>query len=155
VTAASLPDWRALRLRALATDGHAYGTTYEESAARSDADWQSWLSNVRGLMATNDQERPVRIAGVVLEPGEEQLAQLISMWVEPSARGTGAGDALVQAAIDQARALDATRLQLYVADGNEPALRLYERNGFALTGAKITRERDGAIEHEMSLTIPS
>jgi ribosomal protein S18 acetylase RimI-like enzyme len=71
------------------------------------------------------------------------------MWVAPEARGTGAGDALVQQIVQFASSQGASVIRLHVVDGNIAALKLYERNGFRLTGRQIGRERDGAIEHEM------
>jgi len=56
---------------------------------------------------------------------------VISMWVAPVARGRGAGDLLLSTIEELARARAAVRLRLAVAEGNEPAMGLYRRNGFA------------------------
>ena len=50
--------------------------------------------------------------------------------------GLRAGQALLDAAVADARALGATRLLLGTHAGNERAIRFYERNGFAPAGSR-------------------
>jgi GNAT superfamily N-acetyltransferase len=52
------------------------------------------------------------------------------MWVDPTYRHRGIGQALMAAVIDWARAQGAERLELGVVEGNAPAIHLYERFGF-------------------------
>jgi len=56
---------------------------------------------------------------------------LEDLFVEESARGSGLGAQLVQAAIERARERGSRRMELDVNDANEPARRLYERFGFS------------------------
>jgi ribosomal protein S18 acetylase RimI-like enzyme len=143
---------RAIRLRALQDAPGAYGSTYEEAAARTDADWQRWFDNVTPFLAEQTEGgAAIGLAATYRDPDEQAVAHLISMWVAPEARGAGAGDALVKAVIRFARTDGAAAVRLHVVDGNDSAIRLYERNGFRLTGRQIVRERDGAIEHEMEI----
>ncbi len=55
------------------------------------------------------------------------------MWVAPSARGHGGGEALIEAVVAWVRSLGASRLQLWVTATNEPAIALYRRTGFVDT----------------------
>jgi ribosomal protein S18 acetylase RimI-like enzyme len=55
---------------------------------------------------------------------------LEDLYVSESARGAGLGAALVESALERARARDAKRIQLDVSDANAPALALYRRFGF-------------------------
>jgi ribosomal protein S18 acetylase RimI-like enzyme len=55
---------------------------------------------------------------------------LEDLYVSESARGAGLGAALVELALERARARDAKRIQLDVSDANAPALALYRRFGF-------------------------
>ena len=55
---------------------------------------------------------------------------LEDLYVSESARGAGLGAALVELALERARARDAKRIQLDVNDANAPALALYRRFGF-------------------------
>jgi ribosomal protein S18 acetylase RimI-like enzyme len=52
------------------------------------------------------------------------------LYVEPEARRSGLGGALVEAAIESARARGCRRIELDVNEDNEAALALYRRFGF-------------------------
>lgn len=56
------------------------------------------------------------------------------MWVAPVARGRGVDDELVLAVERWARRTRAGVLRLSVAEGNEGASALYQRQGFVYTG---------------------
>jgi GNAT superfamily N-acetyltransferase/quercetin dioxygenase-like cupin family protein len=66
----------------------------------------------------------------VRHAGEPEY-ELAKMAVAEDARGQGAGRALADAAIAHARALGATRIALFTNTRLVPAVRLYERLGFA------------------------
>ena len=83
-----------------------------------------------------------RARGVYVEDG---AADLVSMWVRPSARGLGVGEALVEAAASWARARDFGSLSLWVTESNAPARRLYERCGFTPTGESQPLPSDPAL----------
>ena len=61
--------------------------------------------------------------------GEDQY-ELTKMGVRESARGSGAGEALLRAVIAHAEAMGAKRLYLLSNRKSAGAIRLYERNGF-------------------------
>ena len=63
-------------------------------------------------------------------------AELLTLAVLPMARGQGIGTGLVQGFLSEAKTRAATTVFLEVAAGNDPAIRLYERAGFALTGRR-------------------
>jgi GNAT superfamily N-acetyltransferase len=138
VTAA---EWRALRdvrLRALADAPGAFGTTHEEAVARPDDWWREWAarsaeSDGQSMVLAWDGEEPIGLAGVFATDGGAW--QVISMWVEPRARGKRVGHALLDAVVAWARRRDPERtIRLSGTDGNEGARQLYERYGFADTG---------------------
>lgn len=61
--------------------------------------------------------------------------------VVESARGTGTGERLVEAAADWLLARDVPRVMLWTAEKNEHAQRLFARLGFRRTMIEMTRER--------------
>jgi ribosomal-protein-alanine N-acetyltransferase len=63
-------------------------------------------------------------------------AEVLTLAVPPWTRRKGVALALMTAAIDQARALEANRMFLEVDVGNAPAIGLYERLGFTRAGLR-------------------
>jgi len=63
---------------------------------------------------------------------------LEDLYVRESARGTGLGRALAQAALDRARERGCARVQLDVAEGNAAARALYESLGFGSSTLMLT-----------------
>jgi len=57
-------------------------------------------------------------------------ACLEELWVRPAARGTGLGEALLEAAMDLARSHGATRIDLNTSVTDEAARALYVKCGF-------------------------
>ncbi len=147
-------DWRDLRdvrLRALADAPSAFGSTLAREVAFPDDVWRERAAQGRTLLARAvlddgrlaDGAPPgsgrspgpvVGVAAVVPSPDDPTVAELVSVWVEPGARGSGVAASLVARADDLAAGLGARTLALWVTATNAPALRLYERAGFAPTG---------------------
>ena len=78
-------------------------------------------------------------------------AGLYAVWVAPLARGCGAGDALMEAALAEAAEAGYARIVLDLGDYNEPAQALYARFGFEPTGRRSTLPppRQHIAEHEL------
>lgn len=138
---------RDVRLAALLEAPYAFGSTYEREIAFDEETWRSRLRNPDGpTFLAFDGDEAVGIDGVYTENDEHIL---VAMWVKPASRGRGTGAALTNAVLDWARTRGARRVLLGVAEGNDPARRLYERLGFSLTGkaeplhsdpSRLTRE---------------
>ncbi|MGI9623320.1 MAG: GNAT family N-acetyltransferase [Acidimicrobiales bacterium] len=143
------PVWRDVRLRALEEDPAAFGSTLADWSGSGDSKerWSERLDNVAANFVAFLPGGPV---GQVSGGRTEQSAhvELMSMWVAPEARGTGVGDALVEAVERWARELGAESVALSVKVDNRPAIRLYERKGFARAS---TPARDGEYEMVKSL----
>jgi len=136
-------DWQALRdvrLRALDDAPDAFGTTHAEAVARAEQWWREWAqksaeSDAQAMVLAWDGDAAVGIAGVFAT--DDGAWQVISMWVEPAARGGGVGRALLDAVVAWAREHDGGRaIRLSVTDGNDAARHLYERYGFVDTGVQ-------------------
>ncbi|SOE06596.1 GNAT family N-acetyltransferase [Streptomyces sp. Ag109_G2-15] len=130
------PLWRELRLAALAEAPYAFGSTLAQWQGSGDREerWRARLSipGAHDLVALLDG-LPVGMASGVPGEGAESV-ELISMWVNPTARGKGVGDYLIQAVERWAAVRGATTLRLSVMPDNRKATALYERHGFTDTG---------------------
>lgn len=153
MTADDWREWRSLRLRALAEAPDAFGSTLAEWSGAGDTEqrWRDRLDAVPVNLLADDDGGPVGMASVTAVTGRE--AELISMWVAPSARGTGVGIALVVRAMEQAAALGAERLALDVAEGNDRAIGLYRRAGFTDAGWATAPESERP-ERRMHRALP-
>ncbi|MEJ5946126.1 GNAT family N-acetyltransferase [Pseudokineococcus basanitobsidens] len=75
-------------------------------------------------------------------PGASGAAELVSLWVDPAARGRGCGDALVAGVLAWAAAEHpGTPVVLSVSSGDDGATRLYERHGFVDAGPSPDERR--------------
>ncbi|MBL7493437.1 GNAT family N-acetyltransferase [Frankia sp. AgB1.9] len=77
---------------------------------------------------------PCGLARAYAPATEADRRELAAMWIAPWARGIGAGDALVEAAVAWSREVGAREVTLWVNLDNAAARRLYERHGFAVDG---------------------
>ena len=161
VEAATPEDWqvvRHLRLGALADEPDAFGSTLEQEVERPEHAWRERLTAttattlVASLVGEDGEARPVGITMVAPAFGTPEHAGIYGVWVAPSARGRGVGDALLEAALDQARAAGYPRVVLDVGDHNTAAQALYARHGFEPTGrtGSLPEPRTHVAEHELA-----
>lgn len=140
-------DWellREVRLAALSEAPYAFGSTHAREAGFTEEQWRARITR-RGIAFfgyLDDVPEPAGIGGVFTGEG---VADLVSMWVRPSARGKGVGEALIEAAADWAKTRDYDTLYLWVTESNVPARRLYERCGFTPTGERQPLPSDPAL----------
>ena len=87
-------------------------------------------SHVRFFLAHDD----VQAVGCGALANKGSYGELKSMFVDPAARGSGAGSAIVSALIEEARAQGLTMLKIETGDDLYPAHRLYARHGFTPCG---------------------
>ena len=148
----SAGDWetmRDVRLAALREAPHAFASTYAREAAFTP---EQWLARIGPRSVTylaylpehagHDTADPAGIAGVY---EADDAPQLVSVWVSPSARGRKAGEALITACADWARARGHAELFLWVTESNASARRLYERCGFIPTGERQPLPSDPSL----------
>ena len=150
---------RAVRLAALADAPAAFGSTTAREVAFGEAEWRRRATSAPNFIAWREDE-PVGLVTVIGrgsdgETGPPAEWELVSMWVSPDARGSGAADLLVSAVTEVVRAESADRLVLWVADGNARARAFYLRAGFRPTGVRQTYQRlDGSALEEEKLVMP-
>jgi GNAT superfamily N-acetyltransferase len=137
---------REVRLAALSEAAYAFGSTYAREAAFTEETWRSRLASRHvtffAFAAEADASEPAGIAGVYEEDG---VADIVAMWVRPTARGKGVGEALLAAAGDWAKAHDYDTVYLWVTESNSPARRLYVRCGFTATGDRQPLPSDPSL----------
>jgi len=89
--------------------------------------------------------------GLVLTRRAGEDCEILTVGVTPAMRNRGIGAALLGIAADWGSRIGARRLVLEVADDNRPALRLYEKCGFAKCGRRpgyYPRTRGGASRRD-------
>ena len=125
-----------LRVAALKESPEAFGSTVVRERGLPLETWQARLT-CNAWFAAFDAEIAVGLAcGVHTETPDER--ELTGLWVAPSHRGTGLGDALVTSVRDWAALQGAHRLTLEVVRINESAIDLYMRHGFEVVGQTET-----------------
>lgn len=126
---------RATRLAALLDTPSAFARTHAEEVAYDDDHWAAraaeWAEGREAITLFAELDGVVvgLVGGHRLTPG---ATELVSMWTAPSARGRGVGRALVEGIIEWA---DDEPIELWVTQGNDPAMNLYQACGFRETEA--------------------
>ena len=134
-----------LRLQGLKEAPSAFGSTYEEDAARG-IDFirmlcrKSQEQDSHAIFGAFQQSELVGVVGIM--QGEKiknrHRATLWGMYVTPAARGVGVGRLLCQALIEHARSnlVEVEAIDLMVESANEPAKKLYAAMGFKWWGTQ-------------------
>ena len=131
------PLWRALRDHHVTLPEMPATRPYEDSWAYRSGQYREWLTKDEYtlLLAERDGE-PIGYGVVSIGHGAatwdlgDQTAELETLSVLESERGTGVGKALTEAAYEVARAAGVRTMVVGVAHSNEGAIRFYEREGF-------------------------
>ena len=154
-------EWRrlrALRLEALADAPMAFSSTLAREEAFSDDVWQERAAGGaagvdRVTFVAEEGGRWVGLATGLLAPQTdlgEACPTLVGMFVDTSARQRGIGAALVESVAGWTQERGGDRLVLWVTCGNEVAIALYCRCGFAPTGSRRPVSHTPAcVEQEM------
>ena len=129
---AETKDWRLLkqtRLAALLDTPQAFGVSYQAAAADTDVQWQERASSAgTQFWLAFEQGRPVGMIGTAVNSANR--FNLIGMWVEPAARGSGVATQLVEAVKARARERGFDRVFLDVSPDNARATSFYLQQGF-------------------------
>jgi|SRR5690606_21647485 GNAT superfamily N-acetyltransferase len=159
---ASEDDWEAfgrIRLASLREPGSPQAASLGREEGFREPHWRMRLRGTMYLLAWEDEDRrrAVGMIGIMQEPGapvEERL--LVSLYVRESHRRQGIGKALLRAATHWAAVDDAKVVSAWVVDGEEPAMGLFSRCGFELTGERVRLPRSpDRYEARWSLALAS
>lgn len=148
---------RRARLESVRTSPEAFITTLADIGAMPETYWERELRSAmwtvaegpEGLVGVAGAKRPSREdEGYLPSPAEACFIE--SVWVDPSMRGRGYGERLVQHLIGVQRQVGIREFYLWVLNNNGRAIDLYERLQFKQTGrdqeldagARRTSERE-------------
>ena len=130
--------WREARLRMLREEAAYFSTRYEDAVREPEEVWRARTAEAaegtdKILFVADDDDRLLGVVGGFrrLDPLE---VQLVSLWVDPKARGRGVARSLIRAVASWARERGARRIVLFVQEANAPGRALYARAGFRPTG---------------------
>jgi ribosomal protein S18 acetylase RimI-like enzyme len=125
-------DWMLLkqvRLAALLDAPTAFGVSYQTAANYTDEQWKDRASSaVTAFWLALDSDIPVGMIGAGVN-GDNRY-NLIGMWIEGSARGSGLAAQLVEAVKARAMAQGFDGVYLDVSSGNARAANFYLKQGF-------------------------
>ena len=125
-------DWKLLRqvrLAALLDTPTAFGVSYQTAAAYTDEQWQVRASSTgTAFWLAFEHDRPVGMIGAAVS--DTQRFNLIGMWVEPAARGSGVATQLVETVKARATSQGFDRVYLDVSPDNARASNFYLKQGF-------------------------
>ena len=136
-------EWRALRRAALAQAPEAFGSTLEDWSGPGDVEerWRARLSGVdlNLVVAVDDRDVAIisgdRVAAQGGESAGDHVVEVLSLWVDPAARGLGVGHRALESVLAWAQGTcPGLDVVLSVRQGNRSAVRLYERHGFVDEG---------------------
>lgn len=151
-------EWRRLReirLRSLADSPNAFGSTLAADRRRPWTVWRrragkGWFGVDGATFVADDHGAWRGLVSCGVEEDRPSRAHVVSMWVDPSARGRGVGRSLLEAAVAWARETGRDDVELWVAETNEPAIRLYRSMGFRqLRGRKPLPSNRDLLEFRM------
>jgi GNAT superfamily N-acetyltransferase len=126
-------DWamqRDLRLAALADAPSAFITTLAQAQDYPEQLWRDRIVGSPHFIVYLDGAPSGMSVGLVLDG----RAVIVGVWVEPTARGSGAIEALLDGVVEWAKDAGHDELGLWVVDSNVRAERAYARYGFTRTG---------------------
>jgi GNAT superfamily N-acetyltransferase len=127
-----------LRREALDTDPLAFAASVEDDRGLSPDLVRASLADVQAqaVFGSFDADALIGMVGVARSNKLKQrhIGIVWGMFVSPPARGRGAGRALLDAAIRQARDWGLERVELGVSDSAVTARRMYEAAGFRAWG---------------------
>jgi GNAT superfamily N-acetyltransferase len=131
--------YRPLRLEGLRLAPRAFTSTLEEESANGlDAYTHRLAVTDNATIGAFSDGALVGIGTIVREVRTtvRHRADIVGMYVTPSARGTGAANGIMERLIAHARAVGVRWVGLEVVGENTPARRLYQRFGFTDYGRK-------------------
>jgi ribosomal protein S18 acetylase RimI-like enzyme len=143
-----------VRLSALSESPHAFLSTYEREKTYSEDQWRAEF--IRGEWNVGFLEgRAASLLGVTRDHSTPVGACYLEyLWVAPDCRGHHVALDMITDVLDRLRARGMRTAFLWVLDGNEVAMRLYQRAGFTTTNYRQPlAARPGRTEERFYLNL--
>jgi GNAT superfamily N-acetyltransferase len=155
-----LEIYRDFRLRALSEAPYAFSDSLAAARARPESFWvdrvaqtSAGMTSVLFVAVAPPDGCWLGMTGCYLEDDPSE-AMVVSVWVDPAARGQGLAGQLVLAARDWARERGVRQLKLWVTATNERPQRVYRAAGFDYTGTKRPLPSDPSQDElEMAMAL--
>jgi GNAT superfamily N-acetyltransferase len=126
--------YRSIRLEALRESPEAFSSSYEAALNRSKESWADQADAAAecddGAIFTVDDGGHVALAALYRDQEKSGQVELVQMWIAPTHRRGGAGEALLNYLFDWAAKHSYEAVKAEVTNGNQRALRFYLKYGF-------------------------
>ena len=155
VEALTEDDWprlRHIRLSALKDYPAAFLSSYEREMGYGEQRWrQEFSRGTWNILLANDKD--VGLLGVTREQAmSPQECYLEYLWVAPGFRRSGAASVLLRTTLDRLRDAGVRTVWLYILNGNQVAMSLYQKFGFQSTDEpQLLPDHPAGSEHRMML----
>lgn len=142
---------RDIRLRAISDRPDAFAVSLAQTLDETNEGWTRWatmsaLGDTHIMYVAEDAGSWIGMAGGMpaVSNGEE-VAELISMWVDPAYRGRGLGRQLIEQIISWGQDHRMRQLELWVTTHNTAAIELYRKSGFRDEGECQLSSSDASL----------
>lgn len=149
-------DWKQLRetrLRALEESSDSFMSTLGRESGYEEHDWAAEFKRGRWWVLRGPDGRPAGLIGATWCEGDRDW-YLEYLWVAPDQRRGGLAARLIRHAASRLASEEgASRVSLWVLDGNHAAYSLYRRLGFETDGT-VQELEDGTGRREIRMRWP-
>jgi len=140
---------QSIRLTALLEDPSAFLFSHEKEAIYDEQEWRQEFSRGQWNIMVSDH-KDIGLLGVTREEGlPEQECYLEYLWVAPRSRRDGGASLLLKTVLTRLQASGIRTVWLYILDGNDPAMQLYQRFGFKSANKRVELEDHPAGGEEL------
>jgi len=127
--------FKRMRLTALSESPSAFASTYKAALHRSPESWSEQANSTaqgsdRCTFIAFSDDSPIGIAALYRTEEENDVGELLQMWVSTEYRGKGVARDLMDAVFQWASANGFRAVVTTIGKGNVRALRFYEEYGF-------------------------
>jgi RimJ/RimL family protein N-acetyltransferase len=127
--------FKQMRLTALRESPFAFASTYEVALRRSPESWREQADSTaqgsdRSTFIAFSDDSPIGIAALYRTEEENDVGELLQMWVSPEYRGKRIARDLMDAVFQWASANGFRSVVATIAKGNVRALRFYQKHEF-------------------------